>query len=307
MYLITLIFSVMDKFEGQSILNFIKELPNDEACKAYLAKVKWHDGFTCNKCQHTKGCFKSGYHYECYKCRYVESATANTLFHKVKFGLHKAFCIAFEMSTSTKSLSSIQMGKRYDLRQGTAWYFMQKVRKSMASSKQFPLTELVHVDEFTVGGKEEGKPGRSYDSKKKKAVIAVELTPKHKIKRVYIKSIDDYSSKSLTPIFEEHISTDAKIFTDKWRAYQPLKEKYNITQKESNGGRNFSELHIIIQQAKSWLRTIPTHVSKKHIQAYFDEFAFRINRSQSKNSIFHKTIERMVNADPWYQIQINSN
>ncbi|MBL4569389.1 MAG: IS1595 family transposase, partial [Flavobacteriaceae bacterium] len=28
----------MEQFEGQDILNFIKELPNDEACKAYLSK-----------------------------------------------------------------------------------------------------------------------------------------------------------------------------------------------------------------------------------------------------------------------------
>jgi hypothetical protein len=34
---------------------------------------------------------------------------------------------------------------------------------------------------------------------------------------VYVKSIDDYSAKSLTPIFEEHISPSAKIVTDKWR------------------------------------------------------------------------------------------
>ncbi len=294
----------MKKIEGQSILNFIKELPNDESCKAYLAKVKWQDGFVCNKCKYTKGCMKAGYTYECYRCKYVESATANTLFHKVKFGLHKAFCIAFEMSTSTKGISSIQMGKRYDLRQGTAWYFMQKVRRSMASSKQFTLREIVHVDEFTVGGKEEAKQGRSYDSKKKKAVIAVELTPEHKLKRVYIKSIEDYSSTSLTTIFEEHISTNAKVFTDKWRGYQPLKEHYDLTQKPSNRGRNFSVLHMVIQQVKSWLRTIPTHVSKKHIERYFDEFAFRINRSQSKKTIFHKTIERMVRASPWYQSQI---
>jgi len=30
----------MKQFEGQNILNFIKELPNDAACKAYLAKIK---------------------------------------------------------------------------------------------------------------------------------------------------------------------------------------------------------------------------------------------------------------------------
>lgn len=151
---------------------------------------------------------------------------------------------------------------------------------------------------------EEGKQGRSYDSKKKKAVIAVELSEKHKIKRVYVKSIDDYSAKSLTPIFQEHISTTAKIVTDKWRGYAPLKVDYNIEQKFSKNASNFKELHIVILQLKSWLRAIPTHVSKWHIQAYFDEFCFRINRSQFKQSIFHKTIERMVLAEPLYHKNI---
>jgi len=30
----------MEVFKGQNILNFIKELPNDESCKAYLVKSK---------------------------------------------------------------------------------------------------------------------------------------------------------------------------------------------------------------------------------------------------------------------------
>ena len=54
-------------------------------------------------------------------------------------------------------------------------------------------------------------------------------------------------------------------------------------------------------QVKSWLRAIPTDVSKKHIQAYFDELYFRINRSQFKKTIFHKTIERMVTHKPLNQ------
>ena len=83
----------MKVFERQSVLNFIKELLNDDACKADLAQIKWKNGFVCTKCGHTKGCEKSGYNYQCYGCQHVESTTANTLFHKVKFGLHKAFCI----------------------------------------------------------------------------------------------------------------------------------------------------------------------------------------------------------------------
>jgi hypothetical protein len=184
----------------------------------------------------------------------------------------------------------------------------QKVRKEMANSQKYPLSTLVHVDEFTVGGKEEGKQGLSYDAKKKKAVIAIELTDNNnnnnKVKRVYIKGIKDYSGKSLTPIFEEHISTSAKIVTDKLRRYEPLKEIYSIEQKYNNKGKNFKQLHIVIMQVKSWLIAIPTYASKWHIQAYFDEFCFRINRSQLQQNIFHKTIQRMVIAKPIYQNQI---
>jgi len=35
----------MEKFKGKNILHFIKELPDDDACKASLAKYKWQDGF----------------------------------------------------------------------------------------------------------------------------------------------------------------------------------------------------------------------------------------------------------------------
>jgi hypothetical protein len=88
------------------------------------------------------------------------------------------------MSNSSENVSIIQMGKRFDIRQGKAWYFKQKVSKSMKSSQRYPLTQLIHVDEFTVGGNREGKQRRSYDSKNKKALIAVELSEGHKVKRV---------------------------------------------------------------------------------------------------------------------------
>lgn len=97
----------MEQFEGQDILNFIKELPKGDACKAYLSKIKWQDGYTCSKWFHIKGCEKSGYRYHCYTCQHAESAKANTFCYKVKFGLQKVFCVASEMGTSSKSISSI--------------------------------------------------------------------------------------------------------------------------------------------------------------------------------------------------------
>lgn len=294
----------MEIFKGQNLINFGEVFPDDDSCLGYLFDLKWQDGFVCRKCGHTSGCEKSGYKYHCYSCNHVESATAGTLFHRVRFGLRKAFHIVFEMVNSSKGMSSIQVGLRYGIRQPTAWTFMHKVRKAMESSKKYPMSELVHVDEFVVGGMEEGKKGRSYNTQKTKAVVAVELTEKHQVKRVYIKAIDDYSAKSLTPIFEQHISESAKVVTDKWKGYLPLSKKYNIEQISSDQGKNFKQLHVIIHQIKSWIRTIPTHASKKHVESYFNEFSYRINRSQNRNTIFHNIIQRMVNSKPLQYLKL---
>ena len=37
------------------------------------------------------------------------------------------------------------------------------VREAMKSSESHKMNDSVQVDEFTIGGKEEGKQGRSYD------------------------------------------------------------------------------------------------------------------------------------------------
>ena len=56
---------------------------------------------------------------------------------------------------------------------------MQKVGEAMKSSESHKMNDRVQVDEFTIGGKEEGKQGRSYDTKKKKVLCAMELTNPH--------------------------------------------------------------------------------------------------------------------------------
>lgn len=286
---------MIDIFKGQDIVSFINRFPDDESCKKYLFDLKFGEGFVCPKCGHTEAWDnKKTYSKVCKGCRHPESATANTLFHKVKFGLQKAFIICFEMASTSKGLSSVQMGKRVGIKQKTAWYFMHKVRKAMESSGKQPMAGEIEVDEFVVGGQEDAKPGRSYDTRKKKAAIAVELTKERKIKRVYINQIQDYSSKSIQPLFEKYISKDARVRTDRWTAYAALSKNWQITREKSSNGMNFKELHVIISQVKSWLRCIPTHIDKKYIQNYFDEYCFRINRSLFRETIFHKLIERMV-------------
>ena len=287
----------MEIFKGQNLIEFTERFKTEDDCKKYLSEIKWEKGYSCKKCGHKHSQIRKDFSRTCNVCSHTESAGAGTLFHKVKFGLKKAFFICFEMATTTKSLSGSYTAKRFSVQENTARLFMHKVRAAMKSSEDYPMTGTVHVDEFVVGGYEEGKPGRSYDSSKKKAVCAVELTEKGKVKRFYSFKIPDYSAKSLKEIFEKHIDKNAEVTTDSWKGYKPLCKEYNITQILSSKGANFKALHTIIHQVKSWLRTTYSWVSEKHINRYLDEYCYRINRSQIKHTVFDNLIKRMVKSE----------
>ena len=161
----------MDIFKGQNLLKFTERFKTDEDCKLYLSQIKWENGCNCRKCGHTAFQIRKDYSRTCNKCSDTESTTADTLFHKLKFSLRAAFFICFEMSTTTKSLSASQAGVRYGVTEKTARLFMHKIREAMKSSGKNPIDGVVHINKFVLGGKENGKVGGSYDSKKKKTVF----------------------------------------------------------------------------------------------------------------------------------------
>jgi hypothetical protein len=171
-------------FEGQNEIEFFKKFHNDEACRGYLYEQKWKDGFICPKC----GCneeLKSTFAYtkRCKKCKSFTSATAHTLFHDGKIGLQKSFLMIFRMSATTKSISSEQLAKNIGVNRKTTLNFQHKVRLAMKSSKKYPLTGDVEVDEAFIGQKEEGNIGRGA-VEKAQIVVAVEKKGGIGIKRV---------------------------------------------------------------------------------------------------------------------------
>jgi len=289
----------MEQFKGTNLIDFMERFSNEEKCKKYLADIKWADGFICDKCKHTHFWRKKTDEYVrvCKSCRHINSATANTLFHKVKFGLRKAFLILFEMSTTTKGCSSPVMARKYGINQKSAWLFMSKVRNAMASSGQHPLSGTCEVDEILIGGKREGKPGRGAAGKKK-ASIVVEKDARGNIKRAYGLRIANFSTQELRKIFERHIDSDARVETDLWRSYTSLSNSWNITQMKSNPTENFQTIHRFIQQLKSWIRGIYHKVSDGYLQGYLDEYCFRINRHLHKDTNFNTLLNRMMAHEP---------
>lgn len=241
----------MDIFKGQNLLEFSDRFKMDLGCKEYLTRTKWEEGFKCVKCNHGAAQVRKDFSTTCNICGHTELVTADTLFHKVKFDVRKAFFICFEMATNTKSPSASYMGVRYGVTEKTARLFILKVREAMESSGDHPMDGTVHVEEFVIGGVEKGKIGRSYDSKRKKAVTAAQLTEDGKVRRMYAMRKEDFSARSLQYIFVNNISRSAKVLTDKWKGYRPIAKAYGITQAEGNNGLSFKAHHTMIHQIES--------------------------------------------------------
>lgn len=294
------------KFKSLSISEFHAKFPDNESCYLYLEGIKWKEGFVCPKCGHTHYCQGQGKHKrKCTKCDHQDSVTAGTLFHKVKFDLLKAFQILYFVSTSKKGMASTELSRKIGLRQKTCWLFKRKVMEAMKSSDKHVLDGEVEVDEFVLGGQEEGVKGRK-NGTKKLVVVAIERKKKG-TGRAYAKVIAHAGQKEIAPFFEKKIDKQAQIKTDKFRTYTALKKDYIYLQQIESGkkGKNFPVMHRWIMGMKSWLRGMHHHA--RDVQAYLDEYCYRYNRHYMKENIFDNIVLKMMTSKPKTYWQLVGN
>lgn len=293
------------RFKSLSLFDFQERFPDSDSCLSHLAELKWSNGFRCRKCGHGKHCAGGKpCSRQCTSCRYDESPTANTLFHKIKFDLLKAFYIVYFVSTNKKGVTSTELARKLSLRQKTCWAFKRKVMKAMKSSGDHPITGTAEVDETVFGGQEEGVRGRK-NGNKKLVVVGIEKKKKG-VSRLYAREISKADAESLGDFMKDHIATTARVTTDQWTGYGPLAKTFENLVRIPSGkkGRNFPELHRVVMNLKGWLRGMHHHV--ENLQDYLDEYCYRFNRSFMKEGIFDNLVARMMNAPPCYIKNINT-
>lgn len=293
------------RFKSLSLFEFQDRFPDVDSCLRYLSDLKWGDGFQCRKCGHGNYC-KGGMPHsrQCTSCRYDESPTAGTLFHKVKFNLLKAFWIVYFVSTNKKGMTSTELSRKLSLRQKTCWAFKRKVMKAMKSSGKHPITGVAEVDETVFGGQEEGVVGRK-KGRKKLVVVGIEKKRKG-VSRLYACVISNASARSLGAFMKRHIDKEARVTTDQWMGYAPLERDFGNLVRIPSGkkGSNFPELHRAVMNLKGWLRGVHHHVND--LQDYLNEYCYRFNRSFMKEGIFDNLMLKMVRAEPCYIKNINT-
>lgn len=113
-----------------------------------LAYLKWKDGFVCKNCGHTNFCEgKTPYSHRCTKCKKEESATANTLFHNIKFPVRKAFYIAWTVCMNKTNISANNFSEMLEINPMTCWKFRKRIQQcylaNSLNNKQKAMSDIL--------------------------------------------------------------------------------------------------------------------------------------------------------------------
>lgn len=290
----------------RNLTEFDAQFGSEEACRDYLFRLRWPDGFQCPRCGREKYWPVREVLLQCRDCGCQTSVTAGTIFQDTRTPLRLWFQAMWWVTTQKNGASALGLQRVLGLKQyQTAWTWLHKLRGAMVRPGRDLLSGWVEVDETYLGGLEEGLHGRKTQTKA--LIIVAAQEDGRGIGRIRMRLIPDASAESLHRFVQDSVQPGGVIHTDGWRGYSGLNRKGYLHEVTVVKGRKetASELlprvHRVISLLKRWL--MGTHqgaVSHKHLDYYLDEFTFRFNRrkSRSRGKLFFRLAQQAVAIEP---------
>ena len=215
----------MERFPN-SLIAFQRMFPDHAACAAWLASVRWPEGFECPRCGHDHGWALRGkaHTFECARCHRQTSVTAATILHGTKLDLTIWFWAAYLMATHSNGISALQLQKQLGIGcYRTAWTLAAKLRRAMVDPDRNLLSGRIEVDETALPFRTKHDPvagggGRSHDGKLL-VVGAVEVGDGNTPGRLRLAEIASYGADSLNRFIGHNIAVASTAKTDGWAGY----------------------------------------------------------------------------------------
>lgn len=303
---------MVPKFDN--ILQLIERFPDEKSCHLYLAGQRW-DGYM--ECPHEgcegddSWAFGDGIRYKCKCCRRIYTAKTGTIFESSKIPLKKWF-VALYLIMHKKGISSMQLAKDLGITQKSGWFLLQRIRTVLGNNDDIKLSGVVQSDETFVGGKNKNRhadkkvknsQGRSFKDKTPvlgllesqeshtierphKVISGRTVTEKVVTKPSYVvcHAVKDTSRDSIQPLVKSRVSFGSTFVSDEWTAYQGLNLMYDHhivdhsrKQYVNDEGYTTNAVEGYWTLCKRSIMGIYHKTSRKHLQKYFHEFAFRYN------------------------------
>ena len=290
----------------RTLAEFEARFSTEDACREYLLRLRWPDGFRCSRCGERRHWPVRGLLLQCASCGYQSSVTAGTIFQDTRKPLTLWFRAMWAVTSQKNGASAIGLQRVLGLGSyDTAWTWLHKLRRAMVRPGRDRLSGRVEVDETYWGAEEAAVRGRQTENKTLIVIAAQE--DGHGIGRIRMRRISDSSAESLMLFIEEAIAPGSLVHTDGWLGYEPLRDKgyrHRITflkgQKEP-ASELLPRVHLVSSLLKRWM--LGTHqgaISREHLDYYLDEFTFRFNRrsSRSRGKLFLRLAEQALAVGP---------
>jgi len=280
--------------EFNSILDLIKAFPDEQTCIDHLEWLRWNGNVVSPFDPSSKVYDCKGNKYKCKTTgKYFNVKTA-TLFDNTKLPLQKWFLGIYLVTSHKKGISSLQLAKDIDITQKSAWFMLQRIRECFGLNDEEQLDNEVEVDETFIGGKNknrhadkkvENSQGRSM--KDKTAVVGMV----ERNGRLTAKTVEDVKNATLSREVIQNVKEGATLYSDEWLGYRGLDRIYDHAfvkhgQHEYVNGRiHTNTIEGFWSILKRGIIGIYHFTSKKHLQRYVDEFAFRYNSRNTNEAM----------------------
>ncbi len=290
---------------------FIARFGTDGACRDYLFRQRWPEGFRCRACGHGEAWALARRNiYECAACGQQHSLLKDTIFEQTKTGLAKWFLAIYLVTSSKGGIAATELQRQMGFGSyQTAWSWLHKIRKAMVRPGRDRLGDRVEADETYVGGARPGKAGRG--AGKTLVAGAVESgrgkARGRRLGRLRLAPLTDAGAASLEGFLAGNVAKPSIVATDGWTGYAGLgtlgyrHDPVNLSRSWGDAVLRLPAIHLVFGLAKRWL--LGTHhgaVTEKHLPAYLDEFVFRFNRRTARtiSHRFARLIEHALVTEP---------
>jgi hypothetical protein len=280
---------------------FEDRFDSEAACRAYLERVRWPDGFVCpdDMCGGRRSWVTARGLHRCAACGRQTSATAGTMFAATRKPLRTWFevlwLVAGEDGVSAEALQTALGLGSYQ----TAWAWLHKVRRALAVEAPERLSGIVALDVAPLASVE-SSARRSVPSPVRVA-IALEVSDPE-TGRIRLCPVSNGGPRDVERFVAGAVAPNTRIRTTVELRPAIAALGCQLDPLTLRAGRDISYVHLDVaaRRLDDWI--VETHhgaVRRRQLGGYLAEFAFHFNERSSPCGVrFERLLEAMLAAAP---------